>query len=73
MAVVTGDVGMGYSLMELDTFAKYEVAVICIIYNNDAAGSFTFALEMDTPRPEHLTTTNKYSLRQNCRTTWRPR
>jgi thiamine pyrophosphate-dependent acetolactate synthase large subunit-like protein len=28
--------------------------VICVVYNNNAAGAFTFALEMDTPRAEHL-------------------
>jgi thiamine pyrophosphate-dependent acetolactate synthase large subunit-like protein len=54
VVVVTGDMGMGYSLMELDTFAKYKIPVICIVYNNNASGSFTFALEMGTPRAEHL-------------------
>jgi thiamine pyrophosphate-dependent acetolactate synthase large subunit-like protein len=54
VVVVTGDAGMAFSLMELDTFAKYKVPVICIVYNNDAWGTFPFALSMDTPRAVHL-------------------
>ena len=54
VVVVTGDAGMGFSLLELDTFAKYKVPVICIVYNNDAWGTFPFALSMNTPRALHM-------------------
>ncbi len=54
VVVVTGDAGMGFSLLELDTFAKYKVPVICIVYNNDSWGTFPFALSMDTPRAIHM-------------------
>jgi len=54
IVVVTGDAGMGFSLLELDTFAKYKVPVICIVYNNDSWGTFPFALSMDTPRALHM-------------------
>ena len=54
VVVVTGDAGMGFSLMELDTFAKYKVPVICIVYNNDSWGTFPLALSMNTPRALHM-------------------
>jgi thiamine pyrophosphate-dependent acetolactate synthase large subunit-like protein len=54
VVVVTGDAGMAFSLLELDTFAKYKIPVICIVYNNDAWGTFPFALSMDTPRAMHM-------------------
>ena len=43
VVVVTGDAGMAYSLLELDTFVKYKLPVICIVYNNDCWGTFTMA------------------------------
>jgi thiamine pyrophosphate-dependent acetolactate synthase large subunit-like protein len=52
VVVVTGDAGMAYSLLELDTFVKYRLPVICIVYNNDCWGTFTMAAE--TPRAAHL-------------------
>jgi acetolactate synthase-1/2/3 large subunit len=52
VVVVTGDAGMAYSLFELDTFVKYKLPVICIVYNNDCWGTFTMATE--TPRAKHL-------------------
>jgi thiamine pyrophosphate-dependent acetolactate synthase large subunit-like protein len=52
--VVTGDAGMGYSLLELDTFVKYQVPVICVVYNNDCWGTFPNALTGNTPRALHL-------------------
>lgn len=52
VVVVTGDAGMAYSLLELDTFVKYKLPVICIVYNNDCWGTFTMAT--DTPRAAHL-------------------
>ena len=52
VVVVTGDAGMAYSLLELDTFVKYQLPVICIVYNNDCWGTFTMATE--TPRALHM-------------------
>ena len=52
VVVVTGDAGMAYSLLELDTFVKYKLPVICIVYNNDCWGTFTMATS--TPRAAHL-------------------
>jgi len=52
VVVVTGDAGMAYSLLELDTFVKYRLPVICIVYNNDCWGTFTMATS--TPRAAHL-------------------
>ncbi len=54
VVVVTGDAGMGFSLLELDTFVKYKIPVICIVYNNNAWGTFPFALGMNTPRAMHM-------------------
>jgi len=52
VVVVTGDAGMAYSLLELDTFVKYKLPVICIVYNNDCWGTFTMAA--DTPGAMHM-------------------
>jgi len=48
----TGDAGMGFTLMELDTCAKYKLPIVCVVYNNDCWGTFTHALE--TPRALHM-------------------
>ncbi len=60
VVVVTGDAGMAYSLMELDTFVKYKLPVICIVYNNDCWGTFTLATS--TPKAEHM-----YLFQENLR------
>jgi thiamine pyrophosphate-dependent acetolactate synthase large subunit-like protein len=60
--VVTGDAGMAFSLLELDTFVKYKVPVICVVYNNNAWGTFPFALSMNTPRALHM-----YLFQENLR------
>ncbi len=60
VVVVTGDAGMAYSLMELDTFVKYRLPVICIVYNNDCWGTFTMATS--TPRAAHM-----YLFQENLR------
>jgi thiamine pyrophosphate-dependent acetolactate synthase large subunit-like protein len=52
VVVVTGDAGMAYSLLELDTFVKYRLPVICIVYNNDCWGTYTMATS--TPRAMHM-------------------
>lgn len=38
---VTGDAGIGYTIMELETAAKYRLPIIVIVYNNNAWGTFT--------------------------------
>jgi thiamine pyrophosphate-dependent acetolactate synthase large subunit-like protein len=58
--VVTGDAGMAYSLLELDTFVKYKLPVICVVYNNDCWGTFTMA--ESTPRALHM-----YLFQENLR------
>ena len=35
---ITGDAGMGYSGMELDTLGKYKLPVVLVVYNNNAWG-----------------------------------
>ncbi len=57
---VTGDAGMAYSLLELDTFVKYKLPVICVVYNNDCWGTFTTA--ESTPRALHM-----YLFQENLR------
>jgi thiamine pyrophosphate-dependent acetolactate synthase large subunit-like protein len=57
---VTGDAGMGFSLMELDTCVKYKLPVICVVYNNDCWGTFTMA--SNTPRALHM-----YLFQENLR------
>jgi thiamine pyrophosphate-dependent acetolactate synthase large subunit-like protein len=60
VVVVTGDAGMAYSLLELDTFVKYKLPVICIVYNNACWGTYTMATE--TPRAMHM-----YMFQENLR------
>jgi acetolactate synthase I/II/III large subunit len=60
VVVVTGDAGMAYSLLELDTFVKYKLPVICIVYNNNCWGTFTMA--ESTPRALHM-----YLFQENLR------
>jgi len=38
---VTGDAGIGYTIMELETAAKYRMPIIVIVYNNNAWGTWT--------------------------------
>jgi thiamine pyrophosphate-dependent acetolactate synthase large subunit-like protein len=57
---VTGDAGMAYSLLELDTFVKYKLPVICVVYNNDCWGTFTMA--ESSPRALHM-----YLFQENLR------
>jgi len=60
VVVVTGDAGMAYSLLELDTFVKYKLPVICVVYNNDCWGTFTMA--ESSPRALHM-----YLFQENLR------
>lgn len=38
---VTGDAGIGYTIMELETASKYRMPMIVIVYNNNAWGTWT--------------------------------
>src|SRR5438046_10016258 len=38
---VTGDAGIGYTIMELETASKYRMPLIVIVYNNNAWGTWT--------------------------------
>ncbi|HEX5082508.1 MAG TPA: thiamine pyrophosphate-binding protein [Blastocatellia bacterium] len=39
---VTGDAGVGYTIMELETASKYRLPIIVIVYNNNASGTWRF-------------------------------
>jgi thiamine pyrophosphate-dependent acetolactate synthase large subunit-like protein len=58
--VVTGDAGMGFSLVELDTASKYRFPVISVVYNNDCWGMFPTAVK--TPRARQM-----YMFQENIR------
>jgi acetolactate synthase I/II/III large subunit len=38
---VTGDAGIGYTIMEMETASKYRMPIVVIVYNNNAWGTFT--------------------------------
>ena len=38
IVAITGDAGLGYSVMEMETLSKYQIPAIVIAYNNDAWG-----------------------------------
>src|SRR5215472_14812190 len=50
--VVTSDAGMAYSLLELDTAAKYKIPVICVMFNNNCWGMWPSAVGQ--PRAMHM-------------------
>jgi thiamine pyrophosphate-dependent acetolactate synthase large subunit-like protein len=50
----TGDAGIGYTLMEIDTMTKYRLPVIVIVYNNNAWGTWTTAQREAYALPIHL-------------------
>jgi thiamine pyrophosphate-dependent acetolactate synthase large subunit-like protein len=52
VVVITGDAGMAFSLFELDTCAKYRIPVICLVYNNNCWGTYSFA--KGYPRALHM-------------------
>jgi thiamine pyrophosphate-dependent acetolactate synthase large subunit-like protein len=58
--VITGDAGMGFTLMELDTATKYKIPVICVVYNNNCWGMQFTAKQ--TPKAEQL-----YMFQENIR------
>jgi thiamine pyrophosphate-dependent acetolactate synthase large subunit-like protein len=51
---VTGDAGIGYTLMEIDTMAKHKLPAIVIVYNNNAWGTWTQASREPWALPIHL-------------------
>jgi thiamine pyrophosphate-dependent acetolactate synthase large subunit-like protein len=56
---VTGDAGFAYSGMELETFSKYKVPAVMILYNNNAWGVYTSGR---SPRAMHM-----YLFQENLR------
>jgi len=56
---VTGDAGFAYSGMELETFSKYKVPAVIILYNNNAWGVYTSGR---SPRAMHM-----YLFQENLR------
>jgi len=60
VVVVTSDAGMAYSLLELDTAAKYKIPIICVVFNNDCWGMWPSATNQ--PRAMHM-----YLFQQNLR------
>jgi acetolactate synthase-1/2/3 large subunit len=58
--LLTGDAGLGFTLMELDTASKYKIPLIVVVYNNDCWGmQFTTKA---TPKAEQL-----YMFQENLR------
>jgi thiamine pyrophosphate-dependent acetolactate synthase large subunit-like protein len=51
---ITGDAGVGYTIMEMDTLAKYRLPVIVIVYNNNAWGTWAQAAREPLALPIHL-------------------
>jgi len=58
--VVTSDAGMAYSLLELDTAAKYKIPQICVVFNNNCWGMWPSAVGQ--PRAMHM-----YLFQENLR------
>lgn len=51
---VTGDAGFGYTAMEIETMSKWRLPVVIIVYNNNAWGTWTSALQEPKALPIHL-------------------
>jgi thiamine pyrophosphate-dependent acetolactate synthase large subunit-like protein len=50
----TGDGGVGYSIMEVETLAKYRLPAVVIVYNNNAWGTWAGAAREPLGLPIHL-------------------
>jgi thiamine pyrophosphate-dependent acetolactate synthase large subunit-like protein len=50
----TGDAGVGYSIMEIETLAKYRLPAVVIVYNNNAWGTWSGAAREPLALPIHL-------------------
>jgi thiamine pyrophosphate-dependent acetolactate synthase large subunit-like protein len=60
LLALTGDAGLAYSLLELDTLAKYKLPLVTVVYVNDCWGTYQSA--NGTPRALHM-----YLMQQNLR------
>jgi acetolactate synthase I/II/III large subunit len=54
IVAVTGDGGIGFTVMEIETMSKYRVPVVLIVYNNNAWGTWTQAADLPYALPMHL-------------------
>jgi len=57
---ITGDAGFAYSGMELETFSKYKIPAVIILYNNNAWGVYSSGAR--APRAYHM-----YLFQENLR------
>ena len=60
MLAITGDAGMGYSGMEIETLGKYKMPVVLVVYNNNAWGVWQSGTR--APRSLHM-----YLFQENLR------
>lgn len=60
VVAITGDAGMGYSGMEIETLSKYRIPAVLIVYNNNAWGVYGTARR--APRALHM-----YLFQENLR------
>ena len=54
VVAITGDGGIGYSGMEIETLSKYRLPVVLIVYNNNAWGTWTGQRNNAVSLPIHL-------------------
>jgi thiamine pyrophosphate-dependent acetolactate synthase large subunit-like protein len=57
---IASDAGAAYSIMELDTFNKYKIPAVIIVYNNNSWGMWPAAIR--SPRSMHM-----YVFQENLR------
>jgi thiamine pyrophosphate-dependent acetolactate synthase large subunit-like protein len=51
---ITGDGGIGFTLMEIETMSKHRLPAVVIVYNNNAWGTWTQASNQPYALPIHL-------------------
>jgi acetolactate synthase I/II/III large subunit len=54
IVAVTGDGGVGFTLMEVETMSKYRMPIVIVVYNNNAWGTWTQAIDEPYALPMHL-------------------
>jgi thiamine pyrophosphate-dependent acetolactate synthase large subunit-like protein len=54
IVAVTGDGGVGFTLMEVETMSKYRMPIVIVVYNNNAWGTWTQAVDEPYALPMHL-------------------